>query len=351
MKYRRLRLCLAAAWAVALCVPAPAVAEDVVRFVNTGLREGLANASVSSMVQDAAGFVWIGTQGGLHRWDGRSFTLYENEPFDSTTLPHNLIQTMYMDDDGFTIWIGTYGGLTKFDTRTGEFSSWRHDSNDRASLANDVVVAVARDGLGRLWVGTLSGLDRLTEDGKGFIHYPVAPGQSGALAVGVIRSLYRDTSGELWVGSSGGGLYRYLPDTDSFKAYRANPDDTHALQSDYVFSIQEDERGDLWFGQWFFGVSKLDRKTGLFVNYPLEDGRVYFVNTKIPGSVFAGTWGGGLFELDRTTGETRRYRSNTDRQWSLPHDTIYSMLVDASGNAWIGTNGGGFSLLVRESDD
>jgi len=323
-------------------------ADEVVRFINTGMREGLANASVSAMVQDAAGFIWIGTQGGLHRWDGRSFTLYENEPFDASSLPHNLIQTLYMDDDGVTIWLGTYGGLAKFDTKTGKFSSWTHDPANPASLANDVVVSIARDGAGRLWVGTLDGLDRM--DGDAFIHYKADPKMQGAIAVGLIRSLFRDSRGSFWVGTSGGGLYRYLPEADSFQAFRDDPLGTAGLPSDYVFSIKEDASGFLWLALWNFGIAMFDPATGTFVNYPLEDTRVYFVNAAVPGLVRAGTWGGGLFELDTESNEIRRYRSNADRLWSLPHDTMYSMLVDHVGNSWIGTNGGGFSLLVRDSE-
>jgi len=331
-------LITAAAWAT----------DDVVRFINTGMREGLANASVSAMVQDAAGFIWIGTQGGLHRWDGRSFTLYENEPFDPMSLPHNLIQTLFMDEDGVTIWLGTYGGLAKFDTRTGRFSSWTHDPANPASLINDVVVSIARDKDGRLWVGTLDGLDRM--EGDAFIHYKADPERQGALAVGLIRSLLRDSRGSFWVGTSGGGLYRYLAEADSFEALRDDPASDAGLPSDYVFSIKEDAAGFLWLALWNFGIARFDSATGDFVGFPLEDTRVYFVNAAVPGLVRAGTWGGGLFELSTDTGAIRRYRSNADRQWSLPHDTMYSMLVDKLGNSWIGTNGGGFSLLVRDSE-
>jgi len=302
------------------------------------------------MVQDAAGFIWIGTQGGLHRWDGKSFHLYENEPFDPESLPHNLIQTLYMDEDGHTIWIGTYGGLARFDSRTGVFKSWSHNKSDPASLANDVVVSIARDAQGRLWVGTLDGLDRMEDDGKGFRHYKSSPDASDSLSVNTIRSLLRDSRGDFWVGTSGGGLYRYLPATDSFEKLRADPARVDGLPTDYIFSIKEDSEGALWLGLWNFGVSKYDPVARRFTNYKLDDGRVYFINADEKGIVRAGTWGGGLFELFTGTGTIRRHRSDSDRIWSLPHDTMYSMLVDRDGNSWIGTNGGGFSLLSRDSD-
>jgi len=342
---RRARGLASLACLVVLAIGAagPASAADVVRFVNIGLNDGLANASVSAMVQDASGFIWIGTQGGLHRWDGRSFTLYENEPFDPESLPHNLIQTMFMDDDGLTLWIGTYGGLARFDTRTGAFSSWVHDPADPGSLANDVVVSIARDAEGRLWVGTLGGLDRM--DGDSFAHYTERPGTDGALASGVIRALFRDSRGWLWVGTSGGGLYRYLPGTDSFLPVRSA---SSGLPSDYVFSIREDGEGRLWLALWYYGLSLYDPVAGTFENHRLEDGRAYFVNADVPGKVYAGTWGGGLFELDQADGAVRRFTSDGERRWSLPHDTMYSMLVDRAGDAWIGTNGGGFSMLLRD---
>lgn len=327
----------------------PAAEGGRVRFVNVGLRDGLANASVSSFVQDAAGFIWVGTQGGLHRWDGTSFRLYENEPFDRSSLPHNLIQTMFMDPDGTTIWLGTYGGLVRFDTRTETFRSWKHDPSDPSSLVNDVVVAIARDADGRIWAGTLDGLDRLDEAGGTFVHYRPDGQKPGALGSGVIRALYLDSRGLFWVGTSGGGLHRYRAESDDFERLVKDPGGK-GLPSDYVFGISEDSSGALWLGLWYWGLSRFDPVAGTFENRRLDDDRVYFVNASEDGAVRAGTWGGGLFELDTASGNVSRYRSDDARQWALPHDTIYSMLVDRAGEVWVGTNGGGFSHMMREPD-
>lgn len=349
-------LCLAAFAAVGAQAPArtsgPAVEapERAVRFLNTGVREGLANASVSSIVQDAAGFIWLGTQGGLHRWDGSSFTVYENEPFDDTTLPHNLIQTMFLDADGSTIWLGTYGGLVRFDTRTGSFDSWSHDPADERSLSNDVVVAVARDGQGRLWVGTLGGLDRMDDDGLGFTRYRASPENPRALSANVIRALHLDTRGRFWVGTSGGGLLRYLPEGDSFERYATEGGVGPSLPSDYVMDIDEAADGSLWLALWFYGAAKLEPDLSSLTPFRLADERSYFINAREPGYVRVGSWGGGLFELGPGGGEPRRYRRTEDYAWSLPHDTMYSMLVDRSGEVWVGSNGGGLSQMLRDPE-
>ena len=82
-------------------------------FSSLGTRDGLPNASVSSIAQDAQGFLWFGTQGGLVRYDGYSFKLFSHEPFDAGSLAHDLVQTVCLDRD--TLWAGTYGGLSRLD--------------------------------------------------------------------------------------------------------------------------------------------------------------------------------------------------------------------------------------------
>jgi len=322
-------------------------AEEKIRFITMGAREGLVNQGVSAMVQDKAGFIWLGTQGGVQRWDGKSFVLYENEPFNPNSIPHNQVQSMYLDNDGETLWIGTYGGLAKIESRTGKISSWSHEDKNPDSLSNDIVVSIGQDSLGRLWVGTLDGLDR--KEGERFVHYRTGSNSEGALASSLIRSIFNDSRGSLWIGTGGGGLYKYLPEEDRFKAYRAS-DKTpgRELPSDYVYSIKEDHEGYLWLGLWYYGLARLDPATEELINYPLPDQRVYFINADDSGYIRAGTWGDGLYELDLVNGSLNHYKKTEDWQWSLPNNTAYSMLKDRSGNLWIGTNGGGFSLILKE---
>ena len=94
-----------------------------------------------------------------------------------------------------------------------------------------------------------------------------------------------------------------------------------------MFSIREDGEGRLWLALWYYGLSLYDPVAGTFENHRLEDGRAYFVNADVPGKVYAGTWGGGLFELDQADGAVRRFTSDGERRWSLPHDTMYSIVI------------------------
>ncbi len=327
--------------------PAPLPAEGAILgsyiFSSVGTPEGLPNASVSGIAQDRTGYLWFGTQGGLVRYDGYAFKHYERAPFDRGSLPHNQVQTLYLDGD--VLWVGTYGGLARLDLATERISSYSNDPGDDSSLPNDVVTCVARDSRGALWVGTLRGLGRLDESSGRFENFRNDPSNPGSLPNDVVRALEVDRSGRLWVGTSGGGLALFDYGKRSFRAYRA-ADSGGGLLSDYVMSIDEDGDGILWLGCWYGGISRFDPSTGESLGVKLGDERAYVVKALSDGAVLAGTWGGGLYEYDSRSGRLSLSRS-TGAAGSLPHDVVYSLCEDRSGDIWIGTNGGGACRLAR----
>lgn len=315
-----------------------------VLFSVLGTRDGMSNSSVSSIVQDRMGFIWFGTQGGLDRYDGYSFKVFENRPFDASSLGNNQVQTLFLDGDA--LWVGTYGGLDRLDLATERFTVYRNDPQRADSLSNNTVICIARDERGSLWVGTLDGLNRLDERTGTFARFEARAGDPGGLQSSVIRALKLDHAGRLWVGTSGGGLSLYDYDRKDFRTFRKDPRDRGSLLSNYVMSIDEDSEGFLWLGTWYGGISRFDPATGRCENYPTADERVYVVSAAESGVVLAGTWGGGLFEFDRSTRQFSRYRAGGE-PGSLSHDVIYSILRDSSGELWFGTNGGGVDKLSR----
>jgi diguanylate cyclase (GGDEF)-like protein len=335
----------AAALALALCAAAAQGEAGLgsYLFSTLGAKDGLPNASVSGLVQDRTGYIWLGTQGGLARYDGYSFKLFERVPFDESSLPHNQVQSLYLDDG--SLWVGTYGGLARLDLATERFVSFVNDPDDGRSLSNDVVTSVVRDRRGSIWVGTLSGLNRLDESTGKFERFLNDPSDPRSLPGNVVRALEVDGKGRLWIGTSGGGLALFEYATRTFRAYRKGGPAGRRIMSDYVMSIDEDRDGRLWLGTWYGGISRLDPETGECLDVPLADDRVYVVMAEEGGVVLAGTWGGGLFEYDSRTGRVERYRS-TGASGSLSHDVVYSLLRDRSGDVWIGTNGGGVCRLA-----
>ncbi len=329
-----------------LCMGAVDAGAQQLRFGHLNRSDGLIHSSVSSIVQDSRGFLWFGTKNGLTRYDGYSFVVYQNDPFDANSVSHNLIQTLYMDAQD-VLWIGTYRGLNRFDTKTKQFIRYAHDPRTPGSLSNDVVTAIRRDRKGRLWVGTLDGLNVLDEGSGTFKRFGTDFG-GGPLPNATVRAILEDSGGILWFGTYG-GLVRY-EDGSGIAVFSHDPENGSSIPSDVVMALSEDASGDLWLACWNGGLSRFDPKTGKAVSWSFPDNRLYVLETRYPGVVYAGSWGGGLNELDLFSGEGRVHKPDADDPYGLTHGVVYSLFLDDSGLLWIGTNGGGLNTLDRNRD-
>ncbi|MCP4223366.1 MAG: hypothetical protein GY773_08505, partial [Actinomycetia bacterium] len=114
------------------------------RFERLTIEEGLALSIVNDFHQDRTGFLWLATQAGLNRYDGHGFSLYENDPADPASLPHDLVPDLAQDPSG-DLWVATEGGgLARWHRATDSFTTYRHDPEDNESLAGDRVVTLGR---------------------------------------------------------------------------------------------------------------------------------------------------------------------------------------------------------------
>lgn len=314
------------------------------RFENITTKEGLSSSSISGITQTGTDFLWFATQAGLNKYDGISFTLYENKPFDNNSLVHNQIQTIYADKDG-SLWIGTYGGLSHFNPKTGKFVSYIYNNDNSSSLSNNVVVTIERDKNGALWVGTLNGLNRLKEDTGDFIRYKNSSEDPGSIPDNIIRSLLSDNNGDLWIGTYG-GLSKYSFKEDKFYSWSDSTENPIDIGTPYVMTIEEDplRPNTLWIGTWGGGLSRINTQKMEVERISLPDNRVYIVKIDSKFRIWAGTWGGGLIQYSPETKEAVQYTKEMSD--SISHNIVYSIFEDSSGVLWFGTNGGGISKMV-----
>ncbi len=415
-----LSLCLGLVLAIAGRAEA---AQRSLRFEHLSISEGLAQLSAMSILQDRQGFVWFGTQAGLQRFDGYRMTLYRNNSADPYSIPDNFVSASYEDAAG-RLWFGTKGGLARhdpvtghferfpltdagrnvkravvdivpgpdgalwlatndgvvrFDPATGHHRDYVNEVQNRASLRDNRVNALAFDHLGVLWVGTMGGLDRLLPSSGRFTHFTMAPARDSARntvlslsmgpretlwvgtaagleawrlgddapqrqrfgaadGVGATRivTLYHDSGAQLWVGTATDGLKWRDPVTGHFISYRHALQDQHSLSDNHVAAVLVDRTGTLWAGTYFGGVNRTDLASGGFNRYGYLDAigsaRVRAIcgdaNT---GGLWLGTMGNGLVWLDPDTRKTQRIRNG-----ALPGDTITTLAV-ARDRLWIGT--------------
>jgi PAS domain S-box-containing protein len=284
------------------------------------LDEGLPQSAIQALAQTPDGYIWIGLEEGLVRFDGVRFTLFFKGNVPAFT--HNNIFALCAARDS-SLWIGTRGGgLIRL--KAGKF----HAYTSAQGLSNDFVKALYEDRQGNLWIGTNGGLN-CRRDGK-FTLYTTREG----LSHNAVLSIYEDSRNNLWIGTDGGGLNRLHE--GKFTAYTTK----EGLADEVVTAICEDKRGRLWIGT-NSGLNCL--ADGKFAVYTSKDGLANdfvraFYEDRI-GSLWIGTYGGGLNRWREGKFETFSTKDG------LSSDFVKAIYEDPEGSLWIGTYGGGLNRL------
>ncbi len=160
--------------------PVPLRAQTpAVRFEHLSVDDGLSHSAVTAIVQDRRGFLWLGTNNGLNRYDGYRFRIFQHDREDPTSLSHSDV-TALMEDRQGELWIGTTNGLNRSHRAEERFIRYRHDPEDPQSLSHDYVNEILEDNTGSVWVGTDQDLNRLAPDGT-FVRYLHDPADQRSL--------------------------------------------------------------------------------------------------------------------------------------------------------------------------
>lgn len=322
---------------------------DSLSFHRLPLNNALAQNTVTKVVQDRSGLIWIATLGGLNVYDGYGFRVVSSDPRDPNALAgvyvnnihedrhgnlwiagfHGWLDSLNQDTGKLThhdpalyggkrnaiagvtafleadkgLWVGTSTGLHFYDWHSGEFELNAHERRTGTSIGR--VGALAPASAEAMWVGTPQGLSLFNpESGVSWSVAERLP-ETAEWSRSLVAALHRDDDGPLWIGTSSSGLIRFVPQSGEFEVYRHDPERPNSLASDNVTDIMRDSSGRLWVSNHAGGLS-------LFVG---------------------GTRG------------FRVYRHDPNDPDSLPHDDVWSLYQDQSGLIWIGTAGAGLAQI------
>lgn len=299
---------------------------------------------VTALVQGSDGLIWIGTQGGLIRYDGYSFELYRADIDDPESLAGDYVRSLAFAEDG-RLWIGTLGnGVSVFDPALDTFASHAHDPDDPNSLSNDRVDALASAPGGGMWVGSNGGLDYWSPESGQFVHYRHTD-SAGSPNDNRIRSLLVDQLGDLWVGSWS-GLNRKRAGSDQFEDVADWNDAAASLRGRNVLRLYLDQGGTLWFGTPEHGGGWIQPDLQQVEWLPLADAAgdglahpwVTGIAENGADELWMGTYGGGINLVDLKTRKIIGHlRSDPSVATSAGSDEIGPLMVDQSGLLWVGT--------------
>ncbi|WP_380780597.1 diguanylate cyclase [Sphingomonas sp. R86520] len=299
-------------------------------FRNYGHDQGMPHPVATALVQGHDGFIWVGTQGGLARWDGYRFKAYKADPSAPGSLPDTWIQTLHVDLAG-RLWVGTTSGrLARYDPVRDKFDPVRLDLKP----GQIHVAAIVDDGAGGLWIGTDDGLRHLNANGRlvGVVH-------SGArgLPAGRAQAALRDRSGTLWVGTAT-GLARRTAEAAVFVPIPLGD----GMRG--VSALFEGEDGRLWIGTVRNGLFVIDRPNAaprpIGANAHLPPSAVSAIRAAGPHEIWAALRSSGLVSVDTSTGSTTLIQHDRTVPTSLAHDDVWALLRDDAGSMWVGGTGG-----------
>jgi len=376
------------------------------RFKHVTGEQQLPGSAINAILQDQKGFLWIGTDDGLARYDGYTFRIFRNEAGNPHSLSYNTITTLLQDSAGM-LWIGTVYGLNRFQAESesfirqhgededdddeahslskacitsliqdrfgaiwigteedglfaidgddGDVESYRHDPDDDESLSHNDIHAIYEDSRERLWVATEAGLDLFDHESETFTHrFQNRKGEKSEHAN--INVLLEDHAQALWIGTEH-GLGRLSNDNDEVTWYRHNAADPSSIGHGAITVLLEDRMGMLWIGTEGGGLSSFQQDTGKFIRYAsdssspdgLTSNYISALYEDRSGIIWIGTYAGGLSKFCYESEKFAHYRHVLNSAESLSHNSISGILQDREGMLWIGTYGGGLNRVNRRT--
>ena len=312
-----------------------------IRFDHLSNKEGLSQNTVRTLLQDSNGFIWIGTEDGLNRFDGYKFKIYGFNSQNKSSNAFNFINVLF-EDQKKRIWVGTRSnGLFKYDWDTELFENFLFEQESSDLLLTNSITAITEDNKGNLWIGTENGLIKLNPNDGLYKHFLHDPDNIGSISNNDILSL-KMQGNILWIGNRLGGLNKLDIDTEIIIRYGPNSQGPIRLSSKTINSISLDSNSKLWLGT-ASGVEILDTKNGQvqtlnkFTDIPINSILFDSRNNIWLGSEMS------LFLFDSLQDGWTHFYHEPENPKSIKGSRIIDIIEDYSGVIWIGTRFAGIN--------
>ena len=318
---------------IVLCGHALSAQDAIPDYNFHTIKESSSQRAVSSMAQDSAGLIWMGTNGvGLSHFNGIDFTYYQQETNDSTSISGSLVYATYIDSQD-RLWVGSQAGLDLYDRAGDKFIKIILKPDSKISRGVPVK-SIAEDKFGNMIIGTLQ-YGVFFVDGKNFESTPVSIEGITDLDNLLINSVASDQK-SLFIGTNL-GLFEYSDRYEEFVPFRTDSGQNGRVLDD-IQSLYFDSDGNLWIGTFAGGVKKItfsSRKTEIF-HFPITDKRVLSIVQGNYNDILFGTENDGLFVLNKKGELLTNYRYNKFNKNSIKSNSVWVLFKDQRERIWIG---------------
>ncbi|HYG17388.1 MAG TPA: two-component regulator propeller domain-containing protein [Ohtaekwangia sp.] len=361
--------------------------------------KGLSHNHVFSIAQDKEGFLWVGTNDGLNRFDGYDFKVFRHDPDNPQSLADNSVHALCVGNDS-TLWIGTTNGICRYFPRTETFERYPVVYPDSNKISGASVSDIRIHPNGTVWVSYIGdGVNVIDPANKTVTHYAVGEAPSRRLNNNLVASILFMPDGDVLLGTLGGLQIidkngRVVPSTQALARYPWKDSIDHSIRTltlsrdrktiwigtelqglyhvdlptgkvmqytkdnsglefNHILSLYEDKRGTLWVGSE--AIYLFDRSAGTLVQYN-EYGiagslqirnPVYTIFEDRDNNIWMGTFRLGLLKYNPFDTRVLHYHTNLG-EGSIQNNEVLSFSQDSGGKVWIGTGGAGLYRLENK---
>ncbi len=309
----------------------------------------ISDENVNKITQDSQGFIWVGTENGLNRFDGYNFKIYRNIPGDSTSLLKNNIQSILEDSHG-TLWISTLNsGLHCYNRELDNFIRLA-----KYSEANCQIMNIIEDSDHNIWIGGIHNYNAfmarysyLTKEWKTLLLFPT---------VDPIFTIQQQSKDEFWLGTRQNGLFRWNQKTNHLEQFKHDPLNQNSIPGDLIQKILKDPKGFLWIDTRS-GLSRFDPIAMTYKNYTVES-TTQIGKQGLPVNVildicmdgeylWLATENGGLSRMHMADETFTNFKYDKNDPNSIINNSIWSLYKDDQGRIWIGSYAKGLCVFDK----
>lgn len=367
-----------------------------INFKNITSEDGLSQGTVETIIQDDQGYIWLGTNDGLCRYNGYEFKIYKHDEELENSITNNYIVDIKQDNLG-NIWVGTANGLSKIDTKTDLITNYNMNDEEKSlshynigdilitksgdvlvgtsdglniynekkdefyrifnkdsDLSSQFIRSLAEDENQNIWVATNNGIDKIDiKNNKNIISFKTGDGKFD-ISENDIYVVRYDPKGYIWAGALKEGLNRIDINTNEVKQYKNDDRDEKSLPGNNVKDILRDSSGNLWVGT-DNGLAKYNEQTENFATYKnkiydktsLVNDEVFSIQEDESGLIWVGTYA-GISIFDPNT-NIEHYKKDPFDENSISDNSIHGIYEDKDGLLWVGTNSKGVNVINRKN--
>lgn len=313
------------------------------RFSHITEDQGLSQRNVNCVFQDSRGFIWIGTQDGLNKYDGYEIKVFKHNPFDTNSISNNFIECILQDHNG-KIWIGTQNGLDIYDLSTNKFSH----INDKI-IQDRRIKTIFQDTEKNIWLGTDKGLNKLIYSIGKVESYVFEIPEDAILSSESVWSIQEDKSGVIWLASYGNYFYSFDKKSKKFSHYKLIVNGQEIEKAKSVRKLVYNEVDNSLLIGSEAGMFEFNIDTKVVSDYfheLAEDINKRIISNRVSSiyqddsRIWVGCIYGGLNIINRKTGEILKYTNVPDDNSSLNDNNIRCLFFDKNKSVWIGSDNG-----------